>query len=141
MCLYVKKENFEVRTAEQDLYFYKVLTPSRDGKTFYTPIYHKPVKLGETYEEEGDDFNITRAWWLSEVYDSMFDHKIDEGCFHLYETIDGAKEFAFWFCEGLRIVRAIIPKGTKYAVGFTKATVNGGLHPSIVTKKVIYKPL
>jgi len=133
MCLLV--HGLKIEEAQEDLVFYKVAHASEmyDGEIKLVSLYRKfPIKLGKTYIEEGD-FELDG-------------NRINGGCFHLYKHKYDAQRVAGiqggydsrWMCRCkaqsfLVVLKAIIPKGTKFVSGeFCD-------RPSIATKSVRYE--
>ena len=168
MCLSVK--NKKVLTAEKDIVGYKIVlernvpayvsSTGSDFNSLHTYFQCFPVKLGKLYHKNGDKFRFYKD------YEGEF--RVEDGGFHIFTDVHDALGFfdgkvfdksSLLKREGAdysplgysraKIVKAIVPKGTKYVSGsFTYSGVryeNGKTYPyrtvcnSICAKSVIYK--
>ena len=145
MCLFTK--NKEVLTADEDMTCYKIVYVDKKGTKSY--FQNSPIIYGKLYKKPGNGFrfyivkgcNLTGYW-------------VEEGGYHLFTTLDDAlcyfeymplskdeltsKEGALFSINSgarVKIVKAVIPKGTKYVEG----TFNGHPMKNICTKAVIYE--
>lgn len=135
MCIIVTKPS---RIAEEDIVAYKVLE-IRNNDFPRTPYKLMPIEFNRLYTDTGrerQDFN-----------------RIAFGVYHLFSSIEDAillknhaqKNYVTEYNESVFIVvKAIIPKDTKYYVG--KSEIGGKLdkmfqHESYGTKSVIYEQL
>ncbi len=134
MCLIVTEKS---RSANEDIIAYKVLEFSRG--ILHTPFQYMPI-----------EFNVTYTDKKSETWDDLY---LYSGVYHLFSSIEDAKLFKAHAEETyvnknnlsiFIIVKAIIPKGTKYYVGKCKLGWKFDdifQHESYGTKSVIYKEL
>jgi len=114
MCFYLKKEKnkaFEqhIETTQQDLVVYKILVPLKRkwwylNKIFVSFFYGFEYKKGKIYQI--DSFGV-------EAYSTMF-YEIYQG-FHSYNSYEIAlRQPEFSGFHKSKIIKCIIPKGTKY---------------------------
>jgi hypothetical protein len=132
MCIIVTKPP---KIAEEDIVAYKVLEIRR--KFLCTPFQSMHIEFNRLYTNK-----------YKEGY-----YRITSGVYHLFSSIEDAillkehaeKEYANDFNKSeFIVVKAIIPKGTKYYIG--ESEIGSELdrmfqHESYGTKSVIYKKL
>lgn len=135
MCIIVTESPI---IAKEDIIAYKVLEINCDDLMF-TPYLHMSIEFNKLYidiKQEREEFN-----------------RLTSGVYHLFSSIEDAillkehseKKYANRFNRSkFIIVKAIIPKGTKYYVG--KCEIGCKLddvfrYESYGTKSVIYKEL
>ena len=148
MCL-IRKDR-TVKVADRDLTFYKVLEDFGDEYTFRTFFRGWGVILNQLYSDENEDFDFktVEASSYRDVRDPYpfacgdYLYKIDGGGFHLYTRKEDAERIVNDFKDRSKcvLVKAVIPKGTKYVEG-TFDPMSLYAAPSICTKRVIYKNL
>lgn len=124
MCLNIRSKSFtedSFKTAEKDIECYKLYIRKRNAE-WVTPIREVPApKLGETRKAK-ETFNVLGI----DVDDFM---RTDDGI-HTYSNIDSIimmvlqNGIALAYSNpkirrDIRVVKSIIPKGTKYLEGFT----------------------
>ena len=107
MCLTIKKgQRFLI--AKTDIVCYKILINRKKGlKTFFR---HEPIKLGNVYYS-----NISRRI-------TKYSESIIEKAIHSFVDYIEVKKFynyqiKFSMAENLKIIKCIIPKGSKYIKG------------------------
>ena len=142
MCLFLKTNVLDentFKTAKEDLAFYKVLLYLKnvnvnveDGERYATPYRGMPVKLGELYQDVEPNYFVTQSTMAP-----GYERCIFGGGFHLFRDYADALDFGEMFSNS-RVVRAIVPKGTRYAVGDYKLCRFGRVYKSAVAKSVIY---
>ncbi len=142
MCLFLKKnvpDEETFKTAEEDLTFYKVLRVFKNAEGndgYVTPYRCMYIKLGKLYQEIGSDYFVTKPG----VPEPEYDRRIFGGGFHLFRDYVDAVDFSGIFPDS-RVVKAVVPKGTRYAVGDYKLCRFGRAYKSAVAKGVIYYEL
>ena len=134
MCINLMQRSPEI--AKEDIIAYKVLEINSDDLMF-TPYLYMHIKFNKLYIDPKQE--------REECY------KLTSGVYHLFSSIEDAillKEYIEkkYYARGSKfvIVKAIIPKGTKYYVG--KCELGCKLddafqHESYGAKSVIYKEL
>ena len=134
MCLFLKKnipDEETFKTAEKDLTFYKVLLTSDEG--YYTPYRVMLVRFGKLYQDDDQYYFVTKPG----VPEPEYDRRIFGGGFHLFRDYVDAVDFSEMF-KNSRVVKAVVPEGTRYAVGDYKLCRFGREYKSVVAKSVIY---
>ena len=122
MCLLIRKKKVRVHRALWNITAYKILVPSTsydpnsDDSGYMTPFYSMHVKFGELYEQDDKDKLDYFTWKKGK---KTF-HELDEGVYHLYKWKKDAKDDIenYDYPEGSIVVKAIIPRGTKYVNGW-----------------------
>lgn len=150
MCLYVKKDSKE-KIAKKDLVFYKVVKVEEsigyNGETYTTPFRYMKIVPGVTYVEKGENFDRRHE-------QPYIGYSIEGGGFHLYVLEHDAQHCADFENDYLRnksmfqfnytipdsnsyytVMRAIIPKGTRYIEGFFEDK------PSVCAKAIRYEKI
>lgn len=139
MCLFLKKnvpDEETFKTAEKDLTFYKVLLYGEDVKgdrVYFTPYRVMLVRFGKLYQDDDTQYFVTEPGTPEPEYD----RRIFSGGFHLFRDYEDAVDFGEMF-KNTCVVKAVVPEGTRYAVGDYKLCRFGRVYKSVVTKGVIY---
>lgn len=130
MCL--TTTNPVVRVTRRKRRFWKVLVYQPAYEMYCTPFMGVGVRSGELETQPRDVFNPS-----SYNFHGTKLYEIGDGAFHLFSTWIGAQIFKTRMrgknTGRLKVVRAIVPKGTKYMTG----TCNG--LRSLAVKQVVYK--
>ena len=136
ICMLNNKDELEIFKASERMEFYKVLAKGNDGK-FSTPWREEPVRLGRWYVEYEAKYTYYRKYEVKDpnsiLYHENFANNwlydkglsivpyVGEGVIHLFVNKEDAEDFALnrpCTCEGeLVVVKAIVPKGTRYIKG------------------------
>ena len=130
MCLLTT--NPVVRVTKRERRFWKVLIYQQAYEMYCTPFMGIGVRSGELETQPRDDFEYCSYNFQGTKY-----YEIEGGAYHLFRTRIGAEIFRKrmggknW--KNLKVVKAIVPKGTKYITG-----TYTGLR-SLAVKQVIYK--
>ena len=130
MCLITNDPT--VKVANRDMTFWKVIRMQEDGgyRTPYMDVYVRPNTL---YVEsvEPTDFKM----WSCKDEDGVSYYHVENYAYHMFKTFLGALRLkkSFIYQRGLRVVRAVVPKGTLYVEGEYDGI------KSIAAKKVMYK--
>lgn len=140
--------DWEVKELPAEATFYKVLVCHDNTGSYFSPHQHMPIKFGVDYEiPEDTDFDIVTPVTRCERY-------VDGGCYHLFVHSDDAYRHVaylmendnYWFynyqslsaCNdncSYHVVKAIVPKGTKYIKG------HYGVDEAICVRKVRYEKI
>lgn len=130
MCLLTT--NPVVRVTRRKRRFWKVLVYQPAYKKYRTPFMGAGVRSGKLETQPRDDFDP-----ISYYFRGTKRYEIGGGAYHLFRTWIGAQMFKTRMrgmnMGRLKVVRAIVPKGTKYMTG----TWNG--LRSLTVKQVVYK--
>ena len=130
MCLITNDPT--VKVANRDMTFWKVLRMQEDG-SYRTPYMEMYVQPNALYVEaqEPTDFNM----WSCKDEDGVSYYHVENYAYHMFKTFLGALRLkkSFIYQRGLRVVRAVVPKGTLYVEGEYDGI------KSIAAKKVMYK--
>ena len=130
MCL--TTTNPVVRVTRRKRRFWKVLVYQPAYEMYCTPFIGVGVRSGELETQPRDDFDPSSYNFHGTKY-----YEIEGGAYHLFRTWIGAQTFKKRMegknMRSMKVVRAIVPKGTKYMTG----TYNG--LRSLVVKRVVYK--
>ena len=131
----------KVKKARKDHVFYKVLWELRPGKEYYAPFMETPTTLGKLYSDTKQDEFFFDPWISADP--SKVGCSVGFGGYHLFKEKKGADACldelennwpgATW--KKYIVVKAIVPKGTKYVEGYFNDC------KSIVAKSVIYEEL
>lgn len=146
MCMTLYGKGIVYKTAKKDITCYKMLFKRDNGEycTYYRCV---PVKFGKRYEEH-QDIPIT-----NESRRTGFGYErtstISKGVLHVFKNRKDAERVAvedknmmYYNRDNPVIVKAIIPKGTKYIEGtFDRWSLKHGndFKPCYGTTSVIYK--
>ena len=122
--------------------FYKVLvkrtvnTVIGEFSEYKSPFMWEDAPLGKLLSEKEQD---VFRWQLIQ---SRMCHELHKGGFHLFKNKDDADEWSYQklnneFCpfHGLVVVKAIVPKGTKYVEG------KFGPYEAVAVKNVKYEEI
>jgi len=133
MCINLTQRSPKI--AKEDIVAYKVLEVQSDF--IFTPYRYMPITFNKLYtdtKQERQDFN-----------------RITSGIYHLFSSIEDAtllKKYAeknYSKESKFIIVKAIIPKGTKYYIGKSEIGIESDekmfQHESYGAKSVIYREL
>lgn len=138
MCLYIKKEDFKVKTATEDIKCYKIVDKVVDG--VYCSMYqgfsyrqgsHYKEKFSLSVENPENKFGISRPNGEYEIYRTKafpqglygFDAEIDKvfvfgkNGFHAFKDIEKKDVYG----TGFVAIECIIPKGSRYVEGIDLA--------------------
>ena len=136
MCLLTNDK--KVLTAEKDLTFYKVVKLDKNGKYFSLFMYDR-ITIGKLKKQK----YINGFRFIQNAY-NVFDYRIEAGGYHLFTNLNFAKEYADGESWGgvrrTKVIKAIVPKGTKYVKGVYNTCFHGNVE-SVVAKMVIYEEL
>jgi len=135
MCLIVKESP---KIAKKDIVAYKVL--EYKGGLIATPFQNMYIKLDRKYVNQALE-KIDFCNNLSEGVYHLFSSFVDAEMFRAYAQKEYSNDFN---CSTFKVVKAIIPKGTKYYIG--ESEIGSELdrmfqHESYGAKSVIYKEL
>lgn len=137
MCLYIKKTDFEVKVATEDIKCYKLMERGL-GKTYISEYQRFVYKTGEHYKQN-DEFSaavekpndafaaiirvglfvcdsmseIEKRFGLENV-DVIDYNSLGKGGFHSFENVEKCDLYSLDYVA----VGCIIPKGTRYVVGY-----------------------
>ena len=123
MCTICNAAEFERKIAETDIPCYKFMR-FEDGE-YYTPYYNMQMKIGERYDNKGeeiikDEVLSLKIWWR----DWNKYKEIKQGFFHSFVDYYSADYYAQLFNKnkagnfGFYIIECVIPKESQYIVGF-----------------------
>lgn len=145
MCLVAT--DWEVKELPEETTFYKVLVCHENTGSYFSPHQYMSIKFGVDYESPEDtDFDIITPVEHYERY-------VDGGCYHLFVHSDDAYRHAVYLMEkdnwfgnyqspfacndncSYHVVKAIVPKGTKYIKGCY------GADDAICVRKVRYEKI
>ena len=148
MCLVAT--DWEVKELPEETTFYKVLVCHENIGSYFSPHEYMPIEFGVDYEiPEDTDFDIIAPVTPGECCDKY----VEGGCYHLFVHSDDAYRDAQFLTEGCmwlytspdsnkgekkytyRVVKAIVPKGTKYIKG------TYGRDEAICVRKVRYEKI
>ena len=156
MCLITKKRTY-VTTRERT--FYKVAIYEWDAEDhdlhIYTPFKKNRLVLGKLYKEptKGFEFHDNHSDNVAITTETSVkltdEHKaVYGGGHHLFTRKKDAEDFAVKMDKNAKVLRAIVPAGTKYVVGkffAWKSTPLMGLwcvhYPSVCVKSVKYETI
>jgi len=140
MCLLVKSKDKQVLTAEKDLTFYKVVKLV-DEEKYYSYYKLDEIVFGKLKEDENKDEFV---FYKSASDDFLY--SIEEGGYHLFCHYADAVRFTRNTSKfsnpdtKVKVVEAIVPKGTKYVIGEFISYASGWVD-SVVTKAVRYEKI
>ena len=128
MCLYVKKENAKLITAEKDITCYKILRKSKDRfgiVSYNTPFYGFRIELGEREVAAGyQNFHHRESAYLK-----RYTYVASGGFIHTFSSMQGIKSFLKnWridyamYIDNIVVVKCHIPKGAQYYKGVFEGT-------------------
>lgn len=124
MCTICNAAEFERKIAETDIPCYKVMR-FEDGE-YYTPYYNMQMKIGERYDNKGEEIITDEVLNLKIWRGDRNKYKeIRQGFFHSFvDYYYSADYYAHLFNKnkvgnfGFHIIECVIPKESQYIVGF-----------------------
>ena len=148
MCI-SSNTSLKPKIAEEDIVCYKILIFISYDKSYYTPFQHVKVQLNKVYFEPDFTKSINDENNYRIIMQKMCPEKkcyfaYQKHMLHTFKTLEETKSFcSFWndcdVSNDYTIVKAIIPKGSKYIEGiFRQLHFNA---TSFASEKIVYKPL
>ena len=125
--------------AEEDLVFYKLLDVSEDifGYKYYYSYYRmSPVVLGEVYRDKYKHFGFRKRIDLGKNL-----YEVNAGGYHLFKKFEDADRVNKRHGSNGIIVKAIVPKGTRYVEGIFDYGNQDTEANSVVVKVVKYEKI
>ena len=111
MCLFKDKKfhpHNRPLVAKEDIICYKKL--QQIGDTHFTPCIYDQVPIKCIRDKVPFEAQILSKWKFIWKHILGFSNKVEDGFIHSFQTDDGFRGYATFKC--------IIPKGTKYFIGF-----------------------
>ena len=138
MCLVVDREIFRPSTTRKDEVYYKVArtyaTDYYGDELFQSPFYNMVIIPGQLYSIKDD-----KKWDIYRNILNPCEFMVNGGCYHLYEKREDAERLAAGH-YGWVVLKAVVPKGTKYVKGYTQCGRMGSI-PSLAVRKVRFEKL
>jgi hypothetical protein len=135
MCLKLNEENANAKIADHDIVCYKLMHGFCDeyGNVGITSPYVGAMHpFNKTITAKGKVTKRNHHYKSGTLFKT-----IKEGVIHSYSTLEGAVDDMRNYCDGNVIFKAIIPKGTKYYVGYFAGTPSYGSKKLIITDTIV----